>query len=146
MVLAQGGREHGYALHLVDGRPLFCTEYMARGNDSTFEDILPIFHRHRVAAYNWSFVNGDSQTIYPWDSWAKAYSEGPDPWFYDIFRRDGTPYRAKETRLIRRRSSQPPTRPSTPPVVEAAMDAGKIREGVAKDERAGTVCQTALNP
>ena len=25
----------------------------------------------KVGAYNWGFVNGKSQTIYPWDSWEK---------------------------------------------------------------------------
>ena len=84
------------------GRPVFCTEYMARGNDSTFAGILPIFHELRVAAYNWGFVNGRSQTIYPWDSWQKPYDKEPDPWFHDIFRQDGAHYDTRETDLIRK--------------------------------------------
>ena len=34
-------------------RPLICTEYMARANGSTFEGILPIAKKYKVAAYNW---------------------------------------------------------------------------------------------
>ncbi|HTQ51677.1 MAG TPA: hypothetical protein VMJ12_13265, partial [Candidatus Acidoferrales bacterium] len=56
------------------GRPVLCTEYMARGNNSTFQGILPILKDSHVAAYNWGLVNGKSQTIYPWDSWKKPYT------------------------------------------------------------------------
>ncbi len=87
---------------LKRGRPVLCTEYMARGNNSTFEGILPIFKELKIGAYNWGFVDGRSQTIYPWDSWQKPYDKEPDPWFHDIFRRNGTPYRAGEVALIRK--------------------------------------------
>lgn len=91
-------------VELGKGRPVTCTEYMARGNNSTFEGILPIFKEHNVGAYNWGFVNGRSQTIYPWDSWQKPYDMEPDPWFHDIFRKDGSIYRQGEVDLIRRLS------------------------------------------
>jgi|GEM_PF-198952 len=100
-------------LHL--DRPVLCTEYMARGNRSTFEAILPIFHQHKVAAYNWGLVDGKSQTIYPWDSWDKPYTKEPQPWHHDVFRRDGSPYDVQETRLIQRLSKQPPMRQSDRP-------------------------------
>jgi hypothetical protein len=82
-------------------RPIVCTEYMARPLGSTFASALPLLKREHVGAYNWGFVNGKSQTIYPWDSWEKAYQGDPAVWFHDIFRKDGTPYDAKETELIR---------------------------------------------
>jgi len=85
----------------VYNRPLICTEYMARPEGSTFEAILPFFAQEKVAAYNWGFVDGKSQTIYPWDSWKKEYKGEPDPWFHDIFRKDGTPYKEDEVKLIR---------------------------------------------
>lgn len=84
------------------GRPILCTEYMARGNNSTFEGSLPIAKKYNVAAYNWGLVDGKSQTIYPWDSWKKAYTAEPEVWFHDIFRKDGTPYRKAETDLIKK--------------------------------------------
>jgi hypothetical protein len=82
-------------------RPIICTEYMARPLGSTFASILPLLKKEHVGAYNWGFVNGKSQTIYPWDSWEKSYSGEPAIWFHDIFRKDGAPYDARETELIR---------------------------------------------
>lgn len=83
------------------GRPLLCTEYMARGTGSTFEAILPLFKEEKIAAYNWGAVAGKSQTIYPWDSWEKTYSSEPPLWFHDILRPDGSPYDSRETEIIR---------------------------------------------
>lgn len=83
------------------GRPLLCTEYMARGNGSTFADILPIMKANEIGAYNWGFVAGKTQTIYPWDSWKKTYTAEPDLWFHDIFRKNGEPYREEEVALIK---------------------------------------------
>ncbi|MBK1884480.1 endo-1,4-beta-xylanase [Luteolibacter pohnpeiensis] len=82
-------------------RPLICTEYMARPEGSTFEAILPYFAEQKIGAYNWGFVNGKSQTIFPWDSWTKEYKGEPELWFHDIFRHDGTPYKQDEVDLIR---------------------------------------------
>ncbi len=82
-------------------RPILCTEYMARGNKSFFDPNLRILKEENVGAHNWGFVDGKSQTIYPWDSWQNPYNKEPDPWFHDIFRRDGTPYRKSEFDFIR---------------------------------------------
>jgi hypothetical protein len=81
-------------------KPLLCTEYMARPNGSTFEGFLPVAKKYRVAMFNWGFVSGKSQTIYPWDSWTKTYSSEPPLWFHDIFRTDGSPYKQEETTFI----------------------------------------------
>jgi len=62
-------------------RPIVCTEYMARPLGSTFASILPLLKKEHVGAYNWGFVNGKSQTIYPWDSWEKSYEAEPTVWF-----------------------------------------------------------------
>jgi hypothetical protein len=83
-------------------RPIVCTEYMARPLGSTFASLLPMLKKEQVGAYNWGFVNGKSQTIYPWDSWERSYTGEPAVWFHDIFRSNGVPYDAKETELIRR--------------------------------------------
>jgi len=85
------------------GRPLLCTEYMARGNGSTFEGSLPVLKKHNVAAINWGLVEGKAQTHLPWDSWQKPYvGREPSVWFHEVFRKDGTPYREEETGLIRK--------------------------------------------
>jgi hypothetical protein len=80
------------------GRPIICTEYLARGAGSRFQTHLPIFERERVGCYNWGLVNGKTQTHF---SWTHAGADEPDPWFHDIFRGDGTPYDAEETAFIR---------------------------------------------
>jgi hypothetical protein len=84
-------------------RPLICTEYMARGAGSTFDTILPIAKKNHVAAINWGFVAGKTQTYLPWDSWQRPYVlQQPTVWFHDIFHPDGKPYRERETELIRK--------------------------------------------
>ena len=83
-------------------RPLLCTEYMARGNKSTFQGTMPIAKRYKVAAYNWGLVAGKTQTNLPWDSWKSAYIDRePAVWFHEIFQMDGTPYRPDEVEFIR---------------------------------------------
>ena len=82
-------------------RPMFCTEYMARPLDSTFQDILPLFKQHNIGAYNWGFVAGKSQTHCPWDSWQKPYLSEPELWFHDIFRANGEAYDKKEVEFLK---------------------------------------------
>jgi hypothetical protein len=90
------------------GRPILCTEYMARGNGSTFDGSLPIGKRHNVAMMNWGFVDGKTQTRLPWDSWQRPYTlQQPPIWFHEVLRNDGTPYRARETELIKALSAAP---------------------------------------
>ncbi len=83
------------------GRPIVCTEYMARPAGSRFDPILGYFRDQKVGAYNWGFVAGKTQTNYPWDSWQKTYHAEPELWFHDIFRKDGTPYDPKEVAYIK---------------------------------------------
>lgn len=82
-------------------RPLLCTEYMARGTNSLFKNILPICKHYKIAAYNWGFVAGKSNTNYPWDSWKKKYTGEPPLWFHDIYRPDGKPYAPNEETFIK---------------------------------------------
>lgn len=85
------------------GRPLICTEYMARGENSTFQGILPIAKEYKVGAINWGFVAGKTQTYLPWDSWQQPYVyRSPTVWFHDIFYANGKPYRPAEVAFIRK--------------------------------------------
>ena len=59
---------------------------------STFDPILGYLKQQHIGAYNWGFVAGKTQTIYPWDSWKKPYPAEPALWFHDIFHADGKPY------------------------------------------------------
>jgi hypothetical protein len=88
-------------------RPMICTEYIARGHDSTFETLLPLFAEQDIGAIHWGFVSGKTQTIYPWRSWVGAirfwdslFSDEPDPWHHDLLYADGRPYRPAEVELI----------------------------------------------
>jgi endo-1,4-beta-mannosidase len=81
------------------GRPVICSEYMARTRGSRFETHLPIFNHEHVGCYNWGFVSGRTQTIYPWLS-PKGAPE-PKEWFHDVFHPDGTPYLQSEIDLIK---------------------------------------------
>ncbi|MGB7281788.1 MAG: hypothetical protein WBE13_05955 [Candidatus Acidiferrum sp.] len=84
-------------------RPIFCTEYMARGNGSTFQGTLPIAKKYHVAAINWGLVAGKTQTYLPWDSWKNPYVDRqPVEWFHEIFRANGQPYRQDEADFIRK--------------------------------------------
>jgi hypothetical protein len=85
-------------------RPMLCTEYMARPGGSLFDPVLGLLKSQKVAAYNWGFVAGKTQTNYPWDSWQKAYTAEPPLWFHEIFRADGTPYLPREVEYIRKQT------------------------------------------
>ena len=86
------------------GRPVICTEYMARPTGSTFA-LLPRAKEEMVGMINWGFVAGKTQTYLPWDSWLHPYvTAEPAVWFHEVLRSDGTPYRPEETELIRRLS------------------------------------------
>ena len=83
------------------GRPLICTEYMARPRNSRFATVLPMLKKQNVGAINWGLVDGKTNTKYQWDT---PIADGSDPaeWFHEVFRRDGTPYRRDEAELIRK--------------------------------------------
>jgi hypothetical protein len=82
-------------------RPIICTEYMARPTGSTFNPVLGYLKEQKVGGINWGFVEGKTQTIYPWDSWTKTYTAKPTVWFHDIFRQDGTPFDEREVAYIK---------------------------------------------
>jgi hypothetical protein len=83
------------------GRPILCTEYMARPMGSTIDSILPIAKRHNVGAINWGLVAGKTQTYFPWDSWDHPYAAVPKVWFHDLLRPDGTAFQNNESQTIR---------------------------------------------
>jgi hypothetical protein len=84
------------------GRPIICTEYLARGAGSTFDTSLPLARRLHVGMINWGFVLGKTQTNFPWDSWQKPYTQNPPVvWHHDVFHADGKPYRQAEVDQVR---------------------------------------------
>jgi len=83
------------------GRPIICTEYMARSENSTFQGVLPVLKDRDVGAYNWGWVDGKTQTKFPWASWSDPVPGEPDPWFHDVLHPDGTPYDPAELAFLR---------------------------------------------
>ena len=82
------------------GRPVICTEWLARSSQS-FDEILPVFAATDTGAIQWGLVNGKSQTIYPWQSWSEPVEGEPAVWHHDVLREDGTPYDQKEIEAIK---------------------------------------------
>jgi hypothetical protein len=82
------------------GRPVVCTEWLARGLGSRVETHLPYFIRERIGCYHWGLVNGRTQTHLPWPGFESAYADGT--WQHDLFHTDGTPYDAGELTVFRR--------------------------------------------
>jgi cyclophilin family peptidyl-prolyl cis-trans isomerase len=99
------------------GRPLICTEYMARTAGSSFQDYLPYLKEHKIGAYNWGLVAGKTQTQYPWQSWTESFTAEPDVWFHEIFRPDGSPYVKAEAKLFKKLTADN-AKVQEPPVVE----------------------------
>jgi len=94
------------------GRPLICTEWMARTRGSLVRTNLPVFAREKVGCLNWGLVAGKTNTIYPWIStisilnprrWFRPkMATEPKVWFHDLFRTDGTPYDKTEFELFKK--------------------------------------------
>jgi hypothetical protein len=90
------------------GRPIICTEWMARSAGSTVDTVLPVGRRDNVGMINWGFVKGKIQTNLPWDSWERPYTlQQPVVWFHDLVQPDGTPYRTREAEIFRSLRAQP---------------------------------------
>lgn len=98
---------HERVLQLIKthGKPMICTEYMARRNNSLFSTILPLLKKEHVGAINWGLVTGKTNTKYAWDT---PMPDGGEPklWFHDIFYPDGKPYKPEETEFIKKITSE----------------------------------------
>lgn len=84
------------------GRPIWCTEFMARPAGSTFQAILPHARRQKVGAFSWGLVRGKTQTHLPWDNWTSPFPEmSAETWFHDIFDERGEPHDPAEVEFLR---------------------------------------------
>jgi hypothetical protein len=77
------------------GRPVICTEYLARPLNSRFENHLPLFKETGVGCFKWGLVGGKTQTFLPWGFAPRC------EWFHDIVRPWGTPYSAAEVAIVK---------------------------------------------
>ena len=87
-------------------RPIMCTEYLARAQGSTFQAMLPLLKEKKIAAINWGFVAGKTNTIFPWSSWEDDFTALPEVWHHDIYMPDKTPYDQEEIDFIKEITSK----------------------------------------
>ena len=82
------------------GRPLFCTEWLARHVGSTIEEQLPLMYAAKVAPYQWGLVRGKTQTWLPWPVVMKESTDYCRLWFHDVFEENGIPFSRREIALM----------------------------------------------
>lgn len=96
-------REVAEALQ-AEGRPTFCTEWMARGVGSRIVDQLPYLRERGISAFQWGLVRGRTQTHLPWPGVGIEMGLracGEREWFHDILTETGQPHCQDEVRTIR---------------------------------------------
>ncbi|MGE5374628.1 MAG: cellulase family glycosylhydrolase [Bacteroidota bacterium] len=94
------------------GRPIICTEWMARSCGSLVGTHLPVFASRKVGCINWGLVAGRTNTIFAWQDLNNPMSRidvssvdecgEPKLWFHDLFRPDGTPYDQAEIEVFKK--------------------------------------------
>lgn len=105
-VYGDPARVEAFTKPLLDyGRPVLCTEFLARTANCHLRDSLPYFKQLKVGAFQWGLVAGKTQTNYPWESWDRAFDAEPQIWFHDLFRKDGSPFDPAETELYKKLTS-----------------------------------------
>ena len=87
------------------GRPVICTEFLARGDNNLFDTLLPMGKEYGVGMVNWGLVAGKTQTYLPWNAGTMAnpvpWPANPNRlWHHEILYADGTPYRMQEAWLF----------------------------------------------
>ncbi len=90
------------------GRPLLCTEWLNRINNSNIKDIYPLFYIKKISCFLWGFVVGKTQTNEPWDAlWDDYYRPGSHvnydftKWQHDIYRQNYRPYDPEEIEILK---------------------------------------------
>jgi hypothetical protein len=93
------------------GRPIICTEWMARTCGSLVAANLPVFAARKVGCINWGLVSGKTNTIFAWQDLDNPMNRinlsssdecgEPQVWFHDLFRPDGTPYDPAEIEVFK---------------------------------------------
>lgn len=90
------------------GRPMLCTEWMARPVGSRIDDQLSLFRDRDVGCVQWGLVQGRTQTWLPWPAELVAAHGGNadrSVWFHDILYPSGIPYDMSEAETLRARNS-----------------------------------------
>lgn len=84
------------------GRPIFCTEWMARAATSRIADQLELMRCREVGCFHWGLVRGRTQTHLPWpEALLGGGTHDGTTWFHDLLEPDGSAHDPKEIALIR---------------------------------------------
>lgn len=89
------------------GRPVICTEWMARTIGSLVKTNLPVFVRENVGCFSWGLVAGKTNTMYQWKELNPVKESinlqiGPEVWFHDLLCANGTPYDPTEIEIFKK--------------------------------------------
>ena len=79
------------------GRPVLCTEYIARPTNNFF-NVTPVLKEANVGAIHFGLVNGKCNFQF----YSPKDLPEPKHWKHDIFRSDGTPFDPKEIEQIKK--------------------------------------------
>lgn len=90
--------EEELARAISTGRPMLCSECLARTFGNELADFLPAFSRAHIGFYVWGLCAGSAQYHIPWD-WPVGSPE-PKRWFQCMLYPDGTPFDRREIALI----------------------------------------------
>jgi hypothetical protein len=91
--------EDELALAVSTGRPILCTECVARTMGNELKAFLPYYSRAHIGFYIWGLCAGSAQYHIPWH-WPSGSPE-PRRWFQCLLYPDGTPFDPEEIELIR---------------------------------------------
>lgn len=86
------------------GRPMLCTEWMARPVGSLISDQLKLFRSRDVGCFQWGLVNGRTQTHLPWPGdLVRAHGGRADRsvWFHDLLDASGNAYDPEEVEVVK---------------------------------------------
>jgi hypothetical protein len=86
------------------GRPVICTEWLARQLGNTVPEILPLLKENKVGCYHWGLVNGRTQTHFHWGS--KTDNPKSTPWQHDLMHNDGSTYNQLDWDCFKKYSEQ----------------------------------------
>jgi hypothetical protein len=80
------------------GRPILCTECLARTFKSEMTGFLPVYRKERIGFYIWGLCAGSAQYHFPWD-WPIGSPE-PKRWFHCVMYPDGSFYDQTEYEMV----------------------------------------------
>ncbi len=87
-----------------NARPVFVSEWMARKFDNSIKSHLPFFKEKNIWNTCWGFMDGRTQTKYPWGF--ESSKQELTLWFHDLVHPDATPYDPQERELVQKLSSK----------------------------------------